>query len=80
MYLEIFYSYIYNNENKGFFTCLKGKHEKERYLGLGNMQIRNALSKLRTLSFKLATVTENGLKQKVKNEHAKFVINMKPKL
>ena len=32
------------------------------------------------LSFKLAIVTENGLKQKVKNEYAKFVINMKPKL
>ena len=64
LYLQIFYNYIDNTENKGFFTCLKDTHEKERYLGLGNMEIRNALSKLRICSFKLAIVTENGSKQK----------------
>ena len=64
LFLQIFYSYIDNTKNKGFFTCLKEKHEKERYLGLGNMEIRNALSKLRMFSFKLANVTENGSKQK----------------
>ena len=35
-------------------------------LGLGNMEIRNALSKLKMFSFKLAIVTENGSKQKRK--------------
>ena len=47
---------------KGFFTWLKDKHGK-MILGLGNMKIRNALSKLKIFSFKLAIVTENGSKQ-----------------
>ena len=38
LYLQIFYSHIDNIENKGFFTCLKYKHEK----GLGNTKIGNA--------------------------------------
>ena len=57
LYLQIFYNYIDNTENKEFFTCLKDKHEKERYLGLGNMEIGNALSKLRLPSLKFAIVT-----------------------
>ena len=62
LYLQIFYRYIDNIENKGFFTFLKDKHEKERYLGLGNTKLGNALSKLRMFSVKLAILTENGLK------------------
>ena len=49
LYVKIFYNYIDNTENKGFFTCLKNKHEKERYLGLGNMEIRKALRDIRGL-------------------------------
>ena len=63
--LQIFYSYADNFEIKGFFKDLKEKHEK-KMLGLGNMEIRNALSKLKMFSFKLAIVTENGSKQKRK--------------
>ena len=44
-------------ENKGFFTCLKYKRKKERYLGFRNIEIRNALTKLWLSSFKLAIVT-----------------------
>ena len=54
----VFYNYIDNNKNKGLFPCLKDKHEKEGYLGLGNMKTRNALSKLRLSSLKLAIVAE----------------------
>ena len=50
LYLQTFYNYINITENKGLFTCLQGKYEKERYLGLENMELRNALSK-RRLSF-----------------------------
>ena len=57
LHLQIFYNYIDNTKNKGFFTCLKDKHEKERYLDLRNMEIRNTLSKLRLSSFKFAIVT-----------------------
>ena len=57
LYLQIFYNDIDNTKNKEFFTCLKDKHEKERYLGLGNMEIGNALSKLRLSSLKFAIVT-----------------------
>ena len=35
-----------------------------KYLGLGNMEVRNALSKLRVSSFKLAIVTEKWFKTK----------------
>ena len=31
---------------KGLFTCLKENHERENYLSLRNMEIKNALSKL----------------------------------
>ena len=65
LFLQIFYSYTDNTKIKGFFTCLKDKHKK-MILGLGNMEIRNALSKLKMFSFKLAIVTENGSKQKRK--------------
>ena len=47
LYLQVFYNYIDNTENRGFFTCVKEKHKKERYLDLRNMEVRNALSKLR---------------------------------
>ena len=47
-------------------TCLKDKQEKERYLGLGNMEIKNALSKLRLPSFKLAIVTAIWFQKKRK--------------
>ena len=72
LYLQIFYNYIDNTENKGFFTCLKDTHEKERYLGLGNMEIRNALSKLRLSSFKLAIVTGKWFKTKKEERICKF--------
>ena len=39
-------------------------HEKERYLGLGNIEIRNALSKLRLSSLKVAIVTGKWFKTK----------------
>ena len=29
LYLQIFYNYIDNTKNKGFFTCLKDTHEKK---------------------------------------------------
>ena len=74
LYLQIFYNYIDNTENKGFFTCLKDTHEKERYLGLGNMEIRNALSKLIPFSLKLAIVARKSFKTEKKNEYASFVI------
>ena len=75
LYLQIFYNYIDNTENRGFFTCVKDKHEKERYLlRLRNMKIRNALSKLRLSSFKLAIVTGKWFKTKKKKEYANFVI------
>ena len=61
-------------ENKGFFTNLKDTHEKERYLGLGNMEMRNALSKVRLSSFKFAIVTGKWFKIKKKNEYAYFAI------
>ena len=64
LYSQIFYNYIDNTENKGFFACLKDTHEKERYLGLENMEIRNALSKLKLSSFKLAMVTGKWFKTK----------------
>ena len=47
-------------------TCLKDKQEKEGYLGLGNMEIKNALSKLRLPSFKLAIVTAKWFQKKRK--------------
>ena len=72
LYLQSFYNYIDNNENKGFFTCLKDEHEKERYLDLRNMKMRNALSKLRLFSFKLAIVTGKCLKTKKEKRICKF--------
>ena len=50
LYLQTFYNYINIIKNKGFFTCLENKYEKERYLELENMELRNALSKLRLSS------------------------------
>ena len=64
LYLQFFYNYIDNTENRGFFKCLKDAHEKERYLGLGNMEIRKALSKLRLSSSKLAIATGKWFKTK----------------
>ena len=55
LHLEIFYNYI--DDTEWFFTCLKDKQEKERYLSLENMEIRNAFSKLKVSSCKLAIVT-----------------------
>ena len=52
-----FYNYIDNEENRSFFTELKQTYEKERYLNLKNFEIRNALSKLRLSSNKLAVAT-----------------------
>ena len=50
LYLQTFYNYINITKNKGFFTCLEDKYEKERYLEPENMELRNALSKLRLSS------------------------------
>ena len=50
LYLQRFYKYISITKNKGFFACLQEKYEKERYLELENMELRNALSKLRLLN------------------------------
>ena len=52
-----FYNYINNEENRSFFSKLKQTYEEERYLNLKNFEIRNALSKLRLSSNKLAVVT-----------------------
>ena len=43
LFLQIFYNHSDNTENKGFLTYLKDKYEK-KILGLGYMEIRNALS------------------------------------
>ena len=51
LYLQKFYKYINITKNKGFFTCLQDKYEKERYLELENMELRNDLSKLRLSSY-----------------------------
>ena len=72
LYLQSFYSYIDNTEKKGFFTRLKDKHEKEIYLDLRNMEIRNALSKLRLSSFKLAIVTGKWFKTKKEERICQF--------
>ena len=74
MLILIFYNYIDNTENKGFFTCLNDKHEKERYLDLRNVKIRTVLSKLRLSSFKLAIVTGKWFKKKKKNGYSNFAI------
>ena len=75
LYLQLFYNHIDNTETKGFFSCLKDKYEKGRYLGLENMKIRNALSKLRLASCKLATVTGKWFKTK-KEERICKVCNL----
>ena len=72
VYLPFFYNYVVNSGNKGFFTCLKDKYEKQRYLDLGNMEIMNALSKLS--STKLAVMTGNWYRQTTKNRYANFEI------
>ena len=72
LYLQIFYNDIDNTESKGFFTCLKGKHKKEKYLDFGNMEIRNVLSKLRLSSFKLAIVTGKWFETKEEERICKF--------
>ena len=74
LYLHIFYNYIANIENKGFFTCLKDTHEKERYLDLWNMKKRNALSKQDCLLLNSLLWLENDSKQKKKSEYGNFVI------
>ena len=51
LYLQKSYKYINITKNKGFFTCLQDKYEKERYLELENMELRNELSKLRLSSY-----------------------------
>ena len=51
LYLPKFYKYINITKNKGFFTCLQDKYEKETYLKLENMELRNDLSKLRLSSY-----------------------------
>ena len=51
LYLEKFYKYINITKNKRFFTCLQDKYEKERYLELENMELKNDLSKLRLSSY-----------------------------
>ena len=51
LYLQKFYKYINITKNKGFFTYLQDKYEKERYLELENMELRNVLSKLRLSSY-----------------------------
>ena len=71
-YTSFLHLYIDNTENKGFFTCLKDTYEKERYLGLGNLEITNALSKLRLSSFKLAIVTGKRFKTKEEERIYKF--------
>ena len=43
LYLQKVYKYINITKNKGFFTCLQDKYEKERYLKLENMELRNDL-------------------------------------
>ena len=53
---------------------------KKRYLGLANMEIRNALSKLRMYFFKTCYCDWEWFKTKRKKEYANFVINMKLKL
>ena len=50
LYLQKLYNYIIITENKRFFTYLQDKEEKEKYLDLENMELRNAISK-RRLSF-----------------------------
>ena len=44
-----FYSYIENEDSRSFFTELKQTYEKGRYLNLKNFEIRNAISRLKTL-------------------------------
>ena len=51
-----FYNYTDNDDNRNFFTEMKRTYEKERHLNLKSFEIRNALSKLRLLSNKLAVV------------------------
>ena len=64
LYLQNVHNYSDIAENKWFFKSLKDKHEKERYLDLGNMEITNTLSKLRLSSFKIAMVTGKWFKKK----------------
>ena len=71
-HLQIFYNYINSTEIKEFFTCLKDQHEKERYSDLGNIEIRNALLKLRLPSYKLSIVTGKWFKMKQEEPICKF--------
>ena len=61
-----FYKYIDNEDNRSFFTELKQTYEKERYLNLKTFEMRNALSKLRLSSNKLAVFI--GKWHKIKKE------------
>ena len=67
-----FYNYIDNEDNRSFFTELKQTYEKERYLNLKNFEIRNALSKLRLSSNKLAVVTGKWYKINKENRLCNF--------
>ena len=49
LYLQKFYNYINITENKGLFTCLQGKYEKERYLDLKKYGIKKCLIKTETV-------------------------------
>ena len=61
-----FYKYRDNEDDRSFFTELKQTYEKERYLNLKKFEIRNALSKLRLSSNKLAVLI--GKWHKIKKE------------
>ena len=50
----------------------KGQKEKERYLGLGNIEITNVLSKLNLSSLKLVNVTGKWYKTKKEERICKF--------
>ena len=67
-----FYNYIDNEDNRSFFTELKQAYEKKRYLNLKNFETRNALSKLRLSSNKLAVVIGKWYKIKKENRLCNF--------
>ena len=66
-----FYNYLDDENNKCFFTKIKQKHEKERYLSLKNFEIRQAISKLRLSSHKLAIVIGKWYKIEKENRICK---------
>ena len=72
LYLQSFYSYVDNDENKGFFTCVKEKYEIEKYLRLKDFELRKALSQVRLSSLKLAILTGKWYKIKKEERKCKF--------